>query len=169
MWLGLSRLTVSKSVLICFDKDILPMKIMKPAVPGFSLIEVMVVMIILAIVAVIAVPIYQGSLPDAYAPEAEAVLSAISTAAQRYGLEHADSFDNISFSELRKLGLDVDDNGNAGSTDKWTFTLSGSGSSFTAVANGKASVLNGALSGKSITMNYDINNNPHESRTYSGF
>jgi prepilin-type N-terminal cleavage/methylation domain-containing protein len=129
---------------------------------GFSLIELFVVAVIVAIIAAIAIPMYKGSLPDAYAPEAEAVLSAISTAAQRYRLENSNSFvgmDANNMQKLKDLGLDL------GTTNKWSFTLSNvQANSFTVVASGNGTAVSD-LAGKTITMQYNIGSTPHEQRS----
>lgn len=131
---------------------------------GFSLIELFVVAVIVAIMAAIAIPMYKGSLPDAYAPEAESVLSAISTAAQRYRLEHTNSFvgmDANNMQPLIDLGLDLH------TTDKWSFALSNvAADSFTATASGNGTAVS-ELSGKTITMNYNLDSTPHDQRSYN--
>ena len=125
---------------------------------GFSLVELLAVIVIIGIISAIAISLYKESLPDAYAPEAEAVLASIVTAAQRCRIEHGNSFSNCDIDTL-KNNYAVD----TGSTDKWTFAISSaSANSFTVVATGQ-----GPVAGKQITLNFDLDSTPHETKTYN--
>lgn len=135
---------------------------------GFTIVELVVVAVIMAIIVAIAVPLYKGHLVDSYAPEGEAVLSAISTAAQRYRLMNG-TFANMNLNaptdadSLLRYGLDIN------TTDKWTFNITSAGaSSFTAVATGNGTAVS-ALSGKTITLTYNLAATPHESKQYYNF
>jgi len=128
---------------------------------GFSFIEMLVVMVLMAILAVIAIPMYKESKVDAYAPEAEAVLASISASAQRYRVYNGNSFTGMTLSTLQSAPYNVKTN----TTNKWSFSLpSVTSTGFTAVASGNGAVVP-VLSGKTITLSFDLNGSPQETIT----
>jgi len=132
-----------------------------PSRSGFSLLEILVVMVILAIITIIAVPMHRENLVEAYAPEAEAVLAAFLTAAQRCMLENGNSFTPCDYNTLTG-NYTVD----TATTDKWIFSVSTTENSITVIARGNGTAVP-ELSDKTITITYDINQTPHERKTYS--
>ncbi len=110
---------------------------------GFTLVELVIVIVIVGILSVVAVPVYKGYTKKAMATEGKALLGAINTSQKVYFAEWA-TFVNSGQSAV----LDVD-----ASTNKYftTFTLSGSGTGFTAgtVGTGGAAGITLSLTGSS--------------------
>lgn len=128
---------------------------------GFTFIELFVVVVLVAILSAIAVPLYQESVIEAYAPEGKAVLASISAAAQRYRVYNNNSFSGLTLTTLTAAPYNVKTN----ATDKWTFSITNAtDNTFTAVATGNGAKIP-KLSGKTITLTFDVNATPQETFT----
>ena len=94
---------------------------------GFSLLEVMIVVVIIGILATLAYPSLEGYLQRSKQTEAKVGLSAVYTAQKIYfaiNQTYADSLSNLD------VQLET------GGSSRYSITLSGSSSSFTATAKG---------------------------------
>ena len=94
---------------------------------GFSLLEVMIVVVIIGILATLAYPSLEGYLQRSKQTEAKVGLSAVYTAQKIYfaiNQTYADSLSNLD------VQLET------GGSSRYSITLTGSSSSFTATAKG---------------------------------
>ena len=94
---------------------------------GFSLLEVMIVVVIIGILATLAYPGLEGYLQRSKQTEAKVGLSAVDTAQKIYfaiNQTYADSLSNLD------VQLET------GGSSRYSITLTGSSSSFTATAKG---------------------------------
>lgn len=129
---------------------------------GFTLIELLVVAVILAIITAVAIPLLNDSTTESYVPEAVAVLSSISTTAQRCKLMYG-AFNNASCTLPNFIAVGYVD---VNTTNKWTFTYNnahGTGC-FEAYADGKTGT---KLAGKRIKLRHDLGATPHETLSYN--
>ncbi|MCW8900662.1 MAG: prepilin-type N-terminal cleavage/methylation domain-containing protein [Gammaproteobacteria bacterium] len=108
---------------------------------GFTLIELMIVIAILGIVSAIAIPLYSGYIATARLAEAKNNIAALKLAEEEHFLENNSYFYDM-----------TNDNANlaSASTNLWsatkgdgnqvnfTYTVSGSGNSYTITATGNA-------------------------------
>ena len=100
---------------------------MKRLRQGFSLLEVMIVVVIIGILATLAYPSLEGYLQRSKQTEAKVGLSAVYTAQKIYfaiNQTYADSLSNLD------VQLET------GGSSRYSITLTGSSSSFTATAKG---------------------------------
>jgi len=100
---------------------------MKRLSRGFSLLEVMIVVVIIGILATLAYPSLEGYLQRSKQTEAKVGLSAVYTAQKIYfaiNQTYADSLSNLD------VHLET------GGSSRYSITLTGSSSSFTATAKG---------------------------------
>ena len=100
---------------------------MKSLCRGFSLLEVMIVVVIIGILATLAYPSLEGYLHRSKQTEAKVGLSAVYTAQKIYfaiNQTYADSLSNLD------VQLET------GGSSRYSITLTGSSSSFTATAKG---------------------------------
>ena len=94
---------------------------------GFSLLEVMIVVVIIGILATLAYPSLDAYLQRSKQTEAKVSLSAIYTAQKIYFATNQTYADSLS-----KLDVKLENGGN----ERYTITLTGDSTSFTATAKG---------------------------------
>jgi len=110
---------------------------------GFTLVELVIVIVIVGILSVVAVPVYKGYTKKAMATEGKALLGAINTSQKVYFAEW-----NMFVTGAQSSVLDVN-----ASTNKYfsTYSVSGSGTGFTAItpASGNVNGITLTLTGSS--------------------
>ena len=122
---------------------------------GFSLLEVMIVVVIIGILAALAYPSLEGYLLRAKQTEAKVSLSAIYTAQKIYFATNQTYADS-----LTKLDVQME----TGGENRYTITLVGDSTSFTATAKGNLDD-DAALDTWSIDQNKSLQNSINDITT----